>query len=122
MEYILKIHGSVIPIVVASRFTSDTNSDRTIKRQTIHDASFSSPSELLINKKMHRELFANYYCIHCSICIFHAIHIMRLIRLGIQTLISKLYLDTAYHRQHILAVMVVMIVTIIQILRIYYSA
>ena len=30
---------------------------------------------------------------------------MRLIRLGIQTLISKLYLDAAYHRQHILAVM-----------------
>ena len=56
----IKVAG-VIPVEVASQFIIDDKGNRRTKRRTTHDVSFAPPSEKLINNRMFRELFTNYF-------------------------------------------------------------
>ena len=51
---------------------------------------------------------------HCLLCILHMIHKMRLTHPQIIILLTKLDLDAAYRRIHVLAAMAVLTITIIK--------
>ena len=63
---------------------------------------------------MDRDLLVNCFYRRCLIRILHAIRIMQLTCPGIAIYISKLDLDAAYRRLHVLAAMAVMTITIIK--------
>ena len=114
MEYVSKIPGaSARPVGVAPQFIFNTNGDRKVKRRTTHDASFNLLPKS-INNRMNRDLLVHCFYGHCLIRILHAIHIMRSSCPGTGIYISKLDLDAAYRRLHMLVEMEVMMMTIIK--------
>ena len=115
LECIPKIKGaSVIPVGVAPQFTIDANGDRQVKRRTTHDASFANQHSSSINDRMDKALLTNCFYGHCLIRMLHAIHIMRFKKPQQRILLTKLDLDAAYRRLHMLAKMAIMTITVIK--------
>ena len=114
LESTKKIKGAgVIPVGVAQQLTINDKGKRKTKYRTTHDASFAPPSNKSINDRMMRELLTECFYGHCLIRILHAIHIMRIHHPSTCIFITKLDIDAAYRRLHVLARMAVMAITII---------
>ena len=109
-----KIMGAgVIPLGCAKQFTIDDKGKRTTKRRSTHDASFAPPSGKSINKQMDKDTLTECFYGHCLLRILHGIHVIRLQNPITQVFITKLDLDAAYRRLHVLASMAVKTITII---------
>ena len=62
-----KVKGAAVtPVGMHTQHTIDEEYRRKVKRRTIHDASFLSPSSLPVNNLMIRELLTKCYYSHYS--------------------------------------------------------
>ena len=115
LESVTKIKGAgVIPIGVAQQQSINEKGKRYTKFRTTHDASFPPPSEQSINDRLIKTTLYPCYYGHCLIRILHLIHRMRLEHPTIRILITKLDLDAAYRRIHVVARMASLAITIIK--------
>ena len=115
LESVAKIKGAgVIPIGVAQQQSVDEKGNRYTKFRTTHDASFPPPSEQSINDRLLKTVLYPCYYGHCLIRILHLIHKMRLTEPQVRILISKIDLDAAYRRIHVVARMAALAITIIK--------
>ena len=116
IENILKIKGvGVIPVGCATHFSMNKYGARYTKQRTTHDASFVPPSGNSVNERMYRELLTKCFYGHCFLrFVLHAIHIMQCTYPSKQIFITKLDLDSAYRRLHVIAAMSVLTITILK--------
>ena len=114
-ECTTKLKGAgVIPIRVATQYTIDEEGNRSIKRRTIHDASFPPPSRKSINARLDKDTLEPCYYGFCLLRLLHLIHMMRHTNPTIAILIMKIDLDSAYRRLHVLVRMALLAITIIK--------
>ena len=115
LESVAKIKGAgVIPIGVAQQHTIDEKGKRYTKYRTTHDASFPPPSEQSINDRLIKSTLYPCYYGHYLIRILHLIHKMRLTHPRIRIFITKIDLDAAYRRIHVVTRMAALAITIIK--------
>ena len=84
------------------------------KFRTTHDASFPPLSVQSINNRLIKIILYPCYHDHCLIRILHLIHIMRLTHPSIRILITKIDLDVAYRRIHVVTRMAALAITAIK--------
>ena len=115
IESVKKIKdAAVIPVGIAKQFTIDNKGRRQVKRRTTHDATFPAPSNHSLNDRLIMENLEKCFYGHCLLRLLHTIQKMRIKHPELRILITKLDLDAAYRRLHMLARMAVMTITIIK--------
>ena len=97
---------------VAAQFTTDDKGNGSIKRHTIHDASFPPPSEKLINSRLDKDTLEPCFYGFCLLRL-HLIHKIRHLNPQTAILIMKIDLDSAYRRFHVLIRIVLLAIIII---------
>ena len=114
LESVMKIKDAgVIPVGIAKQFTINNKGRRQIKRRTTHDASFPPPSNQSLNDRLIQEALDKCVYGHYLLRLLHVIQKMRYTHPKVRILISKLDLDAAYRRLHMLAKMAVLTITVI---------